>query len=276
MFQKVLIGDTAAKHVDHIFSDPTFYSSYELIFSLLMFSIQIYADFSGYSKIAKGSAKLFGIDLIDNFNQPYFSKSITEFWRRWHISLSQWLKEYLYIFWLGGNRKGKYRTYFNLMATMLLGGLWHGANWTFLVWGGIHGLALIINKLIDRVNIPSAENRSIQFISNGLKIIFTFVIVVLAWLFFRAPDFSTAWYYLDKMFVDWSSTELAVSITTILIAYYAVVLLMDFLEVKFGEHEYLSTLPKPIRYGIYIPMAAVIILYLYTVGKPMPFIYFQF
>jgi len=138
MFKKVLIGDTTGRIVDQIFAQPQYYASSEMLMGLILFSIQIYADFSGYSSIARGTAKWLGIELMENFNQPYLSANITEFWRRWHISLSSWLKDYLYIS-LGGNRKGKGRTYINLMLTMLLGGLWHGASYTFVVWGGCMG-----------------------------------------------------------------------------------------------------------------------------------------
>lgn len=147
LFRKVMIGDTSGRYVDHIFGNIEMYKSSEVIAALILFSIQIYADFSGYSKIARGTAKLLGIELMKNFEQPYLSTNITEFWRRWHISLSSWLKDYLY-FSLGGNRKGKMKMYRNLMLTMLLGGLWHGASWNFVIWGGLHGVYLIIHKLI--------------------------------------------------------------------------------------------------------------------------------
>lgn len=135
MFKKVMIGDTAGRIVDQIFTQPELYTSPELLCGLVLFSIQIYADFSGYSNIARGVAKLLGIDLMINFEQPYLSANITEFWRRWHMSLSSWLRDYLYIT-LGGSRGSTLRTYRNLMLTMLLGGLWHGASWNFVVWGG--------------------------------------------------------------------------------------------------------------------------------------------
>ena len=145
LFKKVMIGDTAGRVVDRIFGQPDLYHSPELLMALILFAIQIYADFSGYSSIARGTAKLMGIELMKNFEQPYLSANITEFWRRWHISLSSWLKDYLYIS-LGGNRKGKGRTYINLMITMLFGGLWHGASWNFVIWGGLHGIYLAIHK----------------------------------------------------------------------------------------------------------------------------------
>lgn len=278
MFQKVLIGDTAAKHVDHIFSDPSYYNSPELLFSLFMFAIQIYADFSGYSKIARGSAKLFGIELINNFSQPYFSKNITEFWRRWHISLSEWLKEYVYIWWLGGNRKGEARMYINLMATMLIGGIWHGANWTYVVWGAIHGSALAIHKWYTLKFPPrqQSNNTVLNFISTAAGTIFTFLVVVFAWLFFRSPDFSTAWLYLDRIFVHRSGSTISGDLFQIFITFFSVLLFLDYVEIKTKTQTYLVNLKPAVRYGILIPVWIAVLLFMYTAGRPLPFIYFQF
>jgi len=277
MFQKVLIGDTVAKFVNHIFADPTYYSSSELLFSLLMFTIQIYADFSGYSNIARGSAKLFGIDLIDNFNQPYLAANITDFWRRWHISLSDWLKDYVYIWWLGGNRISKVRTYINLMLTMLIGGFWHGANWTFIVWGGLHGLGLAVHKwFMERTKNVNITSKPLHFFLNALSSVSTFLFVVLAWLFFRAPDFKTARFYLDRMFINRVSSTLTLDLFIIFIMYFSVILFMDLVERKMKCHEYLGQLKPALRYGIAIPIWIAVILYMYTVGIPAPFIYFQF
>ena len=277
MFQKVLIGDTVAKYVNHIFSDPTYYSSSELLFSLLLFTVQIYADFAGYSNIARGSAKFFGIDLIDNFNQPYLAANITDFWRRWHISLSEWLREYVYIWWLGGNRKGKIRTYINLLATMLIGGFWHGANWTFIVWGGMHGLALAIHKwVLERTKHVKIHNRFIHGLLGVSSTVFTFLFVVLAWLFFRAPDFETAWFYLDRMFVHQVASKLTGDLAIIFLAYFGTVLFLDFVERKAKCHEYLDLLKPYTRIAVMIPVWVAVVAYMYSQGKPMPFIYFQF
>ncbi len=277
MFQKVLIGDTVAKYVNHIFADPTYYSSSELFFSLLMFTIQIYADFSGYSNIARGSAKLFGIDLIDNFNQPYLSANITDFWRRWHISLSEWLREYVYIWWLGGNRINKARTYINLMLTMLIGGFWHGANWTFIVWGGLHGVGLAVHKwfMASTKNVV-INNKLIAGFLNLISGVSTFFFVVLAWLFFRAPDFKTAWFYLDRMLVNRVRSTMTKDLAIIAVTYAGAVLLIDVVENKMKSHEFLNDFSPAIRYGMAVPIWIAVIWYMYTVGIPAPFIYFQF
>ncbi|MDO4953336.1 MAG: MBOAT family O-acyltransferase, partial [Synergistaceae bacterium] len=164
---------------------PVAYHWTSLILAAIAYSLQIYFDFSGYSDIAIGCAKCFGYDFLPNFNLPYISRNITEFWRRWHLSLSTWLKEYLYIP-LGGNRKGKARMYANLLITMLLGGLWHGADWTFVAWGGMHGIALCIDKL-------RSHKHDDVFIVKYIGTIITYLFVVFAWIFFRAENFSNAW-----------------------------------------------------------------------------------
>ena len=157
--------------------------------AVVAYSLQIYCDFSGYTDIAIGVAKMTGFDLPENFNMPYLARSITDFWRRWHITLSQWLRDYLYIP-LGGNRRGTVRTYVNLMLTMLLGGLWHGASWTFVVWGLLHGIGLATHKLWSR-HRPDFLARS-GAVGAVVGWSLTYAFVCLAWIFFRAPNFSTA------------------------------------------------------------------------------------
>jgi alginate O-acetyltransferase complex protein AlgI len=157
LFKKIIIADWLSVFVDDVFKTPNAFHAVSLLLAVIAYSIQIYFDFSGYSDMAIGCAKCFGYDFNRNFNLPYLSRNISEFWKRWHISLSSWLKEYLYIP-LGGNKKGALRTYINNMITMLLGGLWHGASWTFVFWGGLHGLALCIHKFLKN-----------HFIKNYLK-----------------------------------------------------------------------------------------------------------
>lgn len=148
-FKKVVIADRIAPLVDHVYNSPESFYGISLIVATILFAFQIYADFSGYSDIAIGASAVMGIQLMTNFRQPYFSLSVTEFWKRWHISLSTWFRDYLYIP-LGGNRNGKSRHLFNLMITFLISGIWHGANWTFVAWGALHGIFLIIEQLISR------------------------------------------------------------------------------------------------------------------------------
>ena len=272
MFRKVLLGDTSGKFVDHIFAEPNYYSSSELIAACFLFSIQIYMDFSGYSLIAKGCGKLLGVDLVVNFKQPYFSRSITDFWRRWHISLSEWLKDYVYIWWLGGNRKGKFRTYINLFITMVLGGLWHGANWTFVVWGMIHGIGLAFDKVTTQKNQETIKYR---FIRNVFGIFSVYLFVVFAWLFFRAQNLSDVQIFFSRMFV-WQSSELAYMFFGIVLSFMVVAYVLDMIELKSKNQAFLLLLPIGWRYGIITCTWVVLIFFMLANGKPMPFIYFQF
>jgi alginate O-acetyltransferase complex protein AlgI len=191
--KKLLIADRLAIFVDAVFLRPAIYSTATIWSAVIAYALQIYCDFSGYSDIAIGISRIIGFDLPENFNMPYSSLSITEFWRRWHITLSQWLRDYLYIP-LGGNRKGKFRTYVNLTITMLLGGLWHGASWTFVAWGAMHGLALAAHKLW----LDSSKSRAWQ-VPAPLAWAATFIYVCFCWVLFRAQDFSSAMLILRKM-----------------------------------------------------------------------------
>lgn len=195
--KKLLMADRLSPIVDPIFASPDLYSAPSIWMGVIAYTLQIYCDFSGYSDMAIGTAKMLGYDLPENFDMPYVSRNIAEFWRRWHITLSSWLRDYLYIP-LGGNRRGRSRTYINLMITMLLGGLWHGASWNFVVWGLLHGIALAVHKLFSdrfpRVLLPAAFSRSI-----------TFLFVVLCWIPFRSADFQTTMTILERMF-RWDST----------------------------------------------------------------------
>lgn len=198
LFKKIVLADRISVCVDAVFAVPQQYHGISVLAAVVGYSVQIYCDFSGYSDMAIGCSKCLGYDLAKNFNIPYFSKNISEFWNRWHISLSTWLKEYLYIP-LGGNRKGYRRTYINLFLTMLLGGLWHGAAWTFVVWGGIHGLALCIHKLWMRVSGHTKHYRG-TLIGNFFSGVATYAVVLIGWIFFRAPDFATAGNVLKAIF----------------------------------------------------------------------------
>ncbi len=195
LFKKAVISDyISLNFVDRIFDAPTLYTGFENLMGVYGYALQIYCDFSGYSDMAIGIALLLGYKLNINFDSPYQSASITEFWRRWHISLSTWLRDYLYIS-LGGNRKGKLRTYINLLITMLLGGLWHGAALRFIIWGALHGLMLTIEKFVRSIFIIP-QNK----LTNIVGVIFTFHFVCFTWLFFRAADMQTVGELLTQIF----------------------------------------------------------------------------
>ena len=193
-FQKMVIADRAAILVDTVFNSYYEYNSMALILAAVFFAIQIYCDFGSYSLIAIGTAKVMGINLMENFNTPYFARGIKEFWGRWHISLSTWFRDYLYIP-LGGNRCSKFRKSFNILVTFLVSGLWHGANFTFIAWGAIHGIFHIIEELLKPIkekylNKFNVKTSAFSFLV--LEIIITFIIVDLAWIFFRAETIHDA------------------------------------------------------------------------------------
>lgn len=191
LLKKIVLADHLSVFVDDVFHAPTAFNWTTLALAMFSYSLQIYFDFSGYSDIAIGCARCFGYNFLPNFNLPYISKNVTEFWHRWHISLSTWLKEYLYIP-LGGNRKGKQRQYINLFITMLLGGLWHGANWTFVFWGALNGLALCADKLYKK-NCRTA-------IGEMACIVITFCFITFTWVFFRADTFDVSWKIMKGIF----------------------------------------------------------------------------
>ncbi len=274
LIKKTFISDyISLNFVDRVFDAPNLYTSFENLMASYGYALQIYCDFSGYSDMAIGIALLLGFKLPENFRTPYKSASITEFWRRWHISLSSWLRDYLYIS-LGGNRKGKFRTYVNLFLTMLLGGLWHGASWKFVIWGVLHGLALVVERLFNsRFKIP--KNGFVRF----LQVVATFHFVVFAWIFFRARDFSTAFEVINNIgklqfkISDW---------ITIIQGYQNVFLVMligyvwHFLPAKWIGllREIFNRMPIIIK--AFILALAYWVVFATMTSGPQPFIYFQF
>jgi D-alanyl-lipoteichoic acid acyltransferase DltB (MBOAT superfamily) len=199
-FKKIVIADRLSLAVDHVYSAPGTHQGQELVFATYAFAIQIYCDFSGYSSIARGAARVMGIDLMENFDTPYLATSIADFWSRWHISLSTWFRDYLYIP-LGGNRVGAPRRYRNLLVVFIVSGLWHGANWTYLVWGALHGFyAVVGTRLAERnpAHLPEnvAKNQAAAPASRlwrWTRRLITFQLVAFAWIFFRAASLSDAW-----------------------------------------------------------------------------------
>lgn len=195
-FKKKVIADNLSVFVDDVFGAPAAFSGISVFLAVIAYALQIYFDFSGYSDIAIGIAKIFGYDLCKNFDLPYISKNPTEFWKRWHISLSSWLQEYLY-YPLGGNRKGKARTYLNLFLTMLIGGLWHGADLTFILWGAVHGVALIIHKLFMKRKRKSASG---SLFGSVVSILCSNVFIAFTWIVFRASSVSNLFDVLTSLF----------------------------------------------------------------------------
>ncbi|HVC87527.1 MAG TPA: MBOAT family protein [Gaiellaceae bacterium] len=208
LFLKVVIANHLSTHiVDNVFAAPNHYSSLEVLVAVYGYAVQIFADFCGYTNIAIGVALLLGFEFPQNFNSPYAAVSLQDFWRRWHMTLSRWLRDYLYIP-LGGNRKGRFLTYRNLMLTMLLGGLWHGAAWTFVVWGGIHGVGLSVERGLGwRPTAPAAR---------WFGRILTFHVVCLGWIFFRADSFAGAGRVLERLVTGWGRPSPLVTTSVVL------------------------------------------------------------
>jgi D-alanyl-lipoteichoic acid acyltransferase DltB (MBOAT superfamily) len=270
LVKKVVIADSLAGFVDQIYADPAAQSAVGLIVGTLCFAGQIYGDFSGYSDMARGASRLLGFELPLNFRQPYLSNSLTAFWRTWHISLSTWLRDYLYIP-LGGNQHGVRRTAINLMIVMLLGGLWHGAGWTFLIWGGIHGSILIIERVI---NTTADNSNTVPTLAQLPRIAVTFAVVCVAWIFFRARSFATAGEIIGRIVtlqrgdVVWDAVIwLAIAATVLVIA--------DLIERRAQTDPTNTIRIDPLRIGILIGVSAVALV-ITSGGTPVPFIYFQF
>jgi len=276
LFKKIAIADGIAKVIDPCFTNPYSYLSGELWTGAYLFSIQIYCDFSGYSDMARGTGKLLGIDIMKNFNHPYLSKSVTEFWQRWHISLSTWLRDYLYIP-MGGNRKGKLRTYLNLMTVMVLGGLWHGASWNFVLWGGLHGFYLSVHRFFT--SLFSKEQSSEKpdqdtIVSKTVKILFIFHLVSLTWIFFRCPDLNTSLFYLLKLSSDYFIPNISLMNIAQFMFFALPVIIIDLSQERTNDEHSMLKWPFPIRALVYIYMF-LMMLYM-SPEKNVPFIYFQF
>jgi D-alanyl-lipoteichoic acid acyltransferase DltB (MBOAT superfamily) len=271
LFKKIAIADMLAPYVNNAFGAPATTSFVGLLVGVWAFAFQIYGDFSGYSDIARGSATLLGIDLPENFNQPYFSRSITEFWRRWHISLSNWLRDYLYIP-LGGNRGSEAATYRNLLLTMLIGGLWHGAATTFVIWGGLHGLYLIVERRFTRV---TREDYRRPWVArrDALRTFVTFQLVCVAWVFFRAPSTTAGLRYLsDIAHLQRGVTDHTAVLMLTLAA--GAMILVDYVQLRARDHTAFVNWNPTIRGLMYGAMIVPIVIF--SGGTPVPFIYFRF
>lgn len=280
LFQKIVVSDRLALVVDTIFNNYEAYGMLPIIFATILFAFQIYCDFDGYTNIARGAAKVMNINLMTNFRQPYLATSINDFWKRWHISLTGWFRDYLYIP-LGGNRKGKTRKYVNIMVIFLVSGLWHGAGWTFVFWGLLHGCAQIASSVKNR----KLTETNVMTISKRIrKMIVTFIVVDFAWFFFRVPDFATAKAVIMQMFTRIGDFEmitdcLNISNWRILWIGVLLVVIVDIL------HEKLTSISNLIisqeiwlRYIIYIFFIVSCIYLGVNLGDDIAhqFIYFQF
>jgi len=270
LFRKVVIADNCALVANAAFGGrfgPA--NTMVVLLGTLAFAFQIYGDFSGYSSIARGSAQLLGFHFMVNFRQPYLAQSLQDFWRRWHISLSSWLRDYLYIP-LGGNRRGRLRTYVNLLLTMLLGGLWHGANWTFVIWGGLHGFGLAGERLLsgkrDIADSPSSTWRFARRIA-------VFVFVCLSWVFFRSHTVAGAFAQLRALFTwHWQPVY---GVATEFLAIFVTLMLFVDVCLERAKTEYLFEL-RSYRYRIAVGVALCVLTTLLGANQANAFIYFRF
>ena len=277
-FKKLAIADVVARYVNAVFNSPRNYNHFDLIIVSLFFTVQIYCDFSGYSDIAIGTAKLMGIDLMTNFKSPYFSTSVKEFWNKWHISLSTWFRDYVYIP-LGGNRCSAYRHSFNLLITFLISGLWHGANWTFVIWGGIHGAAQVIENTLEKWLSPFRQTKAGKIIA----MIVVFIFCDIAWIFFRADSLSEAFYIINHIFCDignfstFGQSNLEISkINLLLICINVSVLaVFDFFSLRNDVIRWISERKIIIRWSLYLILIWMILITL-PLSDESEFIYFQF
>lgn len=280
LFKKIVIADNCAEFANEIFNNSANYSGSTLVLGALFFTFQIYGDFSGYSDIALGTARLFGIDLLRNFAFPYFSRDIAEFWRRWHISLSSWFRDYLYIP-LGGSKGGMWLKIRNTFIIFLVSGFWHGANWTFIVWGAIYAFyflpLLITNNNRNNLEIVAA-GKILPTIKDLFNMLLTFTLVAFAWIFFRANTISSAFQYIGTIFSESLFTR--PDFTGIHSAIITVILIAVFIIIEWIGRDQQHGLAKlglkwsrPLRFTMYYSI--ILAIYLFS-GKEQQFIYFQF
>jgi len=277
LFKKVAIADNCALLVDPIFNNYQEYNGLILVLGAVLFAFQIYGDFSGYSDIAIGTARLLGIKLMQNFAMPYFARDIAEFWRRWHISLSTWFRDYVYIP-LGGSRVNQLLQFRNIFTIFLVSGFWHGANWTFIFWGGLHAICYIPQVFLNtnrRFLDTVAKNKNSPSLYELYRILQTFFIVTLSWIFFRAPTINDAFSYIGNIFKINNNLyeDIDINLLCYIIAFVFIMLVFEWFNraYEFG----LKHLPSNVlvRYSIYILLCLIVLQYLYGENE---FIYFQF
>jgi len=271
--KKAVIADYIAQYNDLIFNDPTLYTGVQTLMGVLGYTMQIYCDFSGYSDMAIGLALIMGFHLGINFDSPYQSRNLTEFWRRWHISLSSWLRDYVYIP-LGGNRKGTLRTYINNFLTMLIGGLWHGAAWKFVFWGAMHGVGLAVHKACKPMLQKIPDNWIVYFLSWAV----TFVYVSLLWVFFRAANFEDSVTIIGNIFVDfqWNQIPQFFEARRVWCIMMIALIVFHFVPQRFADRVQNLFVRSPWIVKLCCFVVVVQLVIEYMTEEVAPFIYFQF
>lgn len=269
---KLCLADRLGIYVDTVYANITHHNGTTLLFTSILYTIQIYADFAGYSLMAVGSGKLLGVELQTNFIRPYFAKTVTDFWRRWHISLTTWFRDYIY-FPLGGNRCSKVRWIFNTMIVFTISGLWHGAAYTFLIWGALHGVCMVIERLVygDKIKIIS---NNLSF-ANFFRLLLTFTIVTFAWIFFRVSDLGDVMTIFRKILTEPGSLFMDADTLAYAFLFTILILTVDFIEEYFsGKVTFMNSKYTIVRWISYVVMVVMILLFGVLDGGS--FIYFQF
>lgn len=278
LFKKMVIADTCGRYVDILYTSPSDFTSSSLAIGVVLFSFQIYADFSGYSDIAIGVARLFGFQLKQNFATPYFSSSVIEFWKRWHISLSTWFRDYLYIP-LGGSKTSKSRFVFTIIVVFMVSGLWHGASWTFVIWGLLHAFLYLITFLVTQKKKPHIGNQYLRNLSYIFSLFFTFFLVSFAWIFFRAESMTKAFTYIESLFSKSIVSFPAFTSKGNLLVLLVFIFFLLVIEWKGKEETYaiekiLLKRGRVLRWSFYSLL--ILFLGLFANTDEVPFIYFQF
>lgn len=275
LFKKVVVADNCAKYVNIIFNQSEEFSGSTLVLGAVFFTFQIYCDFSGYSDIALGTARILGFDLLKNFSFPYFSRDIAEFWRKWHISLSSWFRDYIYIP-LGGSRVSKLKQVRNVFVIFLLSGFWHGANWTFLAWGFLHALYFLPLLLLgkNRNNLDNSIKKKVPGFKEIMQILITFSLVAFAWIFFRAENLSHAFDYISEIFSS-SLFSIPKYLPKRVFLFILVLMMIEWIgrNNNYALEKFGINWPKPIRILFYYGLLFMIF---YFSGDDQQFIYFQF
>lgn len=277
-FKKIVIADNLAAYVSQVFDNPHDFTGFALVIATVFFTFQIYCDFSGYSDIAIGTAKLLGINLMTNFKSPYLSQSIKEFWGRWHISLSTWFRDYIYIP-LGGNRCGKFRQVVNLLITFLVSGLWHGANWTFVLWGGVHGAGQVIENAVLK------QGNKSKGLIRLIRIVFVFAFAAFAWIFFVSNSVGDAFYVITHMlegilspenYINTGMNSLGITnqVKHQVLAWLSILLIFDIKMLNGDAIKWISERNVIIRWIVYI--ALIMGMFFYAKTTESNFVYFQF
>lgn len=280
-FKKLVVADRLALYVNDVYAAPQNFNGLQLTIATIFFAYQIYCDFSGYSDIAIGSARILGFKLMENFNTPYYSLSVAEFWQRWHISLSTWFRDYVYVP-LGGSRRGTERWMIAVLVTFAVSGLWHGANWTYVIWGILNGIYLVVgkttkdlrNRIFAAIGLPEST-----LPRRALMLASTFVLTCLAWIIFRARNFPDAWYIITHLFSNWDFSS--IKTTQFQLKHFPAALLaifileaVQFLRPRLPKQISLGRMPGALRWATYL--AVIFFVILFGVYKQSQFIYFQF